>query len=231
MITKRSFLCLVLAVLLGLTLGACQTLREGTQKTQAVEETTEPAAKERIFRTSDALFQITADTSWKKARKALKLEDASLALAKGDSAYLALISEYRYNFADGLSGYQELVVKNMQDHIDEDVTSETEELRMNGHEALKTEIAGKVEGQAFTYVIYCVEVEDYYVQVICWSGTEAREEFAAEFDKIARSLMSESEASESEAMEASEEAENAGSESEDTQDFDPAESSWDSEEN
>lgn len=193
---KRSFLCLLLAVFLSLTFTACQTSQDQKQEERSAKETTEPVAEEKTFKSSDELFQLTADDTWSNVAKTLGIEDASLAIGKNDEAYIALISEYRYNFADGLSGYQELVVKNMQNHIDEDETGETEELRLGSHEALKTEITGKVDEEESTYVIYCVEVEDYYVQIICWSKADEQEKFAAEFDKIVRSLMSQSEAQE-----------------------------------
>lgn len=193
---KRSFLYLLLAIVLSLTLTACQTSRSDKPEERSAKETTESAAQEKVFKSSDELFQLTADDTWKNASKILDIEDASIAIGKNDQAYITLISEYRYNFADELSGYHELVVKNMQDHIDKDETGETEELRLGDHDAFKTEITGKVDGEESAYVIYCVEIEDYYVQVICWSGTSDQEKFAAEFDKIARSLMSRSEAQE-----------------------------------
>lgn len=211
---KRSFLYLLLAIVLSLTLTACQASQSDKPEERSAKETTEPAAQEKIFKSSDELFQLTADDTWKNTAKTLDIEDASIAIGKNDQAYITLISEYRYNFADGLSGYHEMVVKNMQDHIDEDKTGEEEELRLGDHDAFKTEITGKVDGEESTYVIYCVEIEDYYVQVICWSGTDDQEKFAAEFDKIARSLMSRSEAQEN-----SEESGNTSDES--------SESSWD----
>lgn len=211
---KRSFLYLLLAIILSLTFTACQASQSDKSEERSAKETTEPTAQEKIFKSSDELFQLTADDTWKNARKALDIEDASLAIGKNNEAYIVLINEYRYNFSDGLSGYHELVVKNMQDHIDKDETGETEELRLGDHDALKTEITGMVDGEESAYVIYCAEIEDYYVQVICWSGTSDQEKFAAEFDKIARSLMSQSEA-----LENQEESDNSSDES--------SEFSWD----
>lgn len=187
---KRTALCLVLALTLCLFLAACQSSPENKQGDEAVKETTQEAAAEKTFKSEDELFQLTADEDWKNARSALGIEDASLAISKNGEAYIALISEYKYNFSnvDGLSGYNEMVIKHLENNIDEDKTSGTEELQLGDYDAYKTEIIGKVEGVDCIYIAYCLETDEYYAQLICWNTAKSQDKYAAEFDKIVRSF-------------------------------------------
>lgn len=198
---KRTVGCLILTLLLCLSLAACQTSEKKTQEDTAAKETTQAAEKN--FKTNDDLFQITADANWKNARKSLDIEDASLAISKNDEAYIALVSEYKYNFStvEDLSDYNDMVIKHMENNIDQDETSETEELKLGDYDARKTEITGEVEETDCIYIVYCVETDEHYAQLICWSSAESPNEYISEFDKIARSLTDVQEDSEEEGYE------------------------------
>ncbi|MCB6994597.1 hypothetical protein LI177_14020 [bacterium 210820-DFI.6.37] len=211
---RKKVLCFVLAFALCLSFAACTAASEPEEPSESTEPSTEAPAKDKVFKTSDELFQITADENWSPAEESLNIEDAGLVLAKeaetadaqetsqpaeaseneksGETAdgYIALISEYKYNFSEGLSGYNKLVVKHMEKNVDEEKTSQSEELKLGEHDAYKTVMSGKVEELEVTYAIYCAEVDSYYVQLICWSPDASQDKLAAEFDKIARSLRS-----------------------------------------
>lgn len=191
-IMKRTVACLVLVLMLCFSLAACQNSPESGQGDKAAKETTQEAAAEKTFKSEDDLFQITADEEWKNARATLGIEDASLAISKNNEAYIALISEYKYNFSnvEDLSGYNEMVIKHLENNIDEDKASETEEVKLGDYDACKTEITGKVGGADCIYTAYCLETDECYAQFICWSTAKSQDKYAAEFDKIARSLTS-----------------------------------------
>lgn len=186
---KKSFLCLSLMLVICLSLAACGSPQTGgeTDKTAATE-TTQAPAKEKVFETSDGRFQITADEDWSDAKNILKIEDAALSISKGTEGYIALISESKYNFSEKLSGYNKLVVKHMEKSIDDENTSEPQELKLGKYDAYKTTISGKVEDVAMVYQIYCAEIDDRYIQLICWSLDGSQKKLAEEFDKIAQTL-------------------------------------------
>lgn len=198
---RKKVLCFALAVVLCLSFAACTAASEPEEPEEnAAEPSTEAPVADKVFQTSDELFQITADENWEEmedAEESLGIQDAVLVIsrelkastaAEKTNGYIALINEYKYNFSDGLSGYNRLVVKHMEKNVDEEKTDESEELKLGDYDAYKTVMSGKVEGIDLTYVIYCAEVDSYYTQLICWSPDVSQDELAAEFDKIARSL-------------------------------------------
>lgn len=213
---RKKVFCLALAVALCLSFAACTAASEPEEPAEsAAEPSTEAPVADKVFQTSDGLFQITADENWgevEDAEAALGIQDAVLVLSKELKAsgaaealetaetaentenaepaecYIALISEYKYNFSGGLSDYNRLVVKHMEKNVDEEKTGESEELKLGDYDAYKTVMSGKVEGTDAAYAIYCAEVNSYYIQLICWSPAASQDELAAEFDKIARSL-------------------------------------------
>lgn len=186
---KKKGLCFILAALLCLSFAACDTSSSSQkgEENKAAEETRQPV-KEKVFKTSDQMFQITADEDWTDTDESLNIQDAVLTVSKGAEGYIALISEYKYNFSTDLSGYNKMVVKHMEKSVAEDSSSESETLKLGNYDAFKTTMTGLVEGEAETYEIYCAETDNYYVQLICWSASEKQDEFAVEFDKIAHSL-------------------------------------------
>lgn len=184
---KKKFLCLALVFLLCLAFAACGTAKNKETK-ETTTQTTEAAVKEKVFKTSDDKFQLTADEDWKEASDLLEIDDAALSLAKKAEGYIALISEYKYNFSNGLSGYNNLVIRHMQKNIEKDESSEPEKIKLGDYEAYKTTMTGEVEGVAQAYSIYCAEIGDNYIQLICWSKENGQKEFSREFDKIAKTL-------------------------------------------
>lgn len=185
---SRKILSLAAVLILCLSITACAGPSQENQAKDAAVETTEAKAAPLDFKTEDGMLKITADENWSNAKETLGVEDAQLAVSRQDNAYIVLISEYKYNFAEGFSGFNELVIRHMEKSIDQDETSQTQALKLGEYDALKTTISGNVEGTDQTYEIYCAEINDRFVQLICWSSAKQQQKFAAEFDKIARSL-------------------------------------------
>ena len=187
---KRVFLCMALVFVLCFSLAACSISGEKDSAKETAAETTEAPAKEKVFESDNELFCIKADENWKDAQKRLEIEDATLSISKNQEAYIALISEYKYNFPsqDGLSGYNELVIKNMEKNVDNEETGKSEKLQIDDYDAYRTVMTGQVEKQNTAYIIYCVEMDDYYVQLVCWNIGNNSDKYGTEFDKIARTL-------------------------------------------
>ncbi|MCQ4637772.1 hypothetical protein NE619_13640 [Anaerovorax odorimutans] len=186
---KKSFLCLSLILMMCLSFAACGTSqsKEKADETAALE-TTQAPVKEKVFKTSDERFQITANEDWSDAKDVLDIEDATLSIAKNAEGYIALISENKYNFSEKLSGYNKMVVKNMGKNIDEEKTSKSQEMKLGSYNAYKTMIAGKIDDVDQVYQIYCAEINDRYVQLVCWSLEGNQKKLTEEFDKIAQTL-------------------------------------------
>lgn len=173
-----------------LSFAACSAAEENEDAKEAAtaSEATLAPAKEKVFQTSDERFELTADENWTDAEKLLEIEDATLSISKNAEGYIALISESRYNFSDKLSGYNKMVKKHMENNIDQEETGETEKIKLGKYDAYKTIITGQVDGVAQTYQIYCTEINDRYIQLICWSLDSSGSELSKEFDKIAQTL-------------------------------------------
>lgn len=191
---KRRTWILFLILTVCLVLSSCSLPFENSGNTepdkQSEQGILQPSAKEKIFVSEDRLFCLTADESWEEAKNFLDIQDASLSLSKGSRNYIVLISEYKYNFSSeaGLEGYNRLVIKNMERNVDEDEAGEVERIRLGDYDACRTVLTGKVEEQAMSYTIYCAEIEDYYVQLICWTTEEDVQAAEAAFDQIAQTL-------------------------------------------
>lgn len=186
---KVKFLCLILVMILGLSLGACAS-KDAKASKETTKATTEAPPREKIFRTTDGRFQITADESWKDAAKILNLEDATLDISRGADAHIVLISENKYNFSKGLSGYSDLVVRHMEKNIDNAKVSGSENTSLGDYNAYKTTITEDARDYTVVYVVYCAEIKDRYIQLVCWSNGSNQEKFAKEFEKIAKTLSS-----------------------------------------
>lgn len=187
---RRKVLSLTLILILCMVFTACSGPSDRGKDQIAETEATEPKAVEKVFTSDDGQFCITADEDWEDAEDVLQIQDAVLAISKNAEGYITLISENKYNFSQELSGYNKLVVKHMEKNVDQETASEPEQVKLGEYDAYKTIMSGKVDDLEVVYVIYCAEVDDSYVQLICWSLKKAQDKFAAEFDSIAQSLSS-----------------------------------------
>lgn len=189
---KKRGLCFALVFLLALFCASCSSSVKAQEEDHPAARAEQQApAAERVFETEDGLLQVTADESWEQPREDLGIQDASLTLSKGGDAYMALISEYRWNFPMDLAGYSDMVLKQMKDHISRDEAGKTEEISLGEYEALRTDVTGYVgeEEEHQAYRICCAQAGDCYVQLIFWCPADKREDFGEEFDRIAESLL------------------------------------------
>lgn len=193
---KQRGLCFALVFMLVLFCTSCSSssVKAKAEKPVNAAEEMKAPAEEKEFQTEDGLFCITADERWEDAGDELEIEDASLALSQNGEAWIALISEYRWNFPIEFSDYNSMVLKQMKDHISHDEAGETEAVSLGDYEAFRTNVTGNVEGENQVYRIYCVQAGEYYVQLICWCSEERQNVFEGEFDRIAQSLLPAAEA-------------------------------------
>lgn len=187
---KNRGLCFALAFMLMLFGTSCSSSSAKAQAKGAAEAgaTKEIPAAEKSFETTDQLLHITADEDWEDAENLLNIEDASLAVSRNGAAYIAIISEYRWNFPIGLEDYNDMVMKQIKDHVDNDKAGESERISIGDYDAFCTRITGLVGKENQAYRIYCVQAGDYYIQMICWCPIEREKAFGVEFDRIAHTL-------------------------------------------
>lgn len=185
---KQRGLCLIVAVILALSFTSCSASSAKEQSGDKMGKEAAAPIVEQSFQTDDGQFAITADKSWQTAGEDLNIQDASLALSKDGEAYIALISEYRWNFPIDLIDYNRMVVKQIRDHVDQDEAEESEAVSIGSYEAFSTKVTGTVEGDRQAYWIYCIQAGDSYIQMILWCNGEKQDAFGEEFERIAGSL-------------------------------------------
>lgn len=185
---KKRGLYFVLAIILALSFTSCSVSSAKEQPDDKKPEKTAVPAAEQSFQTSDGRFSLTADDTWQQAGEELNIQDASLVLTKSGEGYIALISEYRWNFPIDLAEYNRMAVKQIRDHVDQDEAGQSEAISLGNYEAFRTTITGTVEGSSQAYWLYCLQAGDAYIQLLLWCNEEKQEAFGEEFDRIAGSL-------------------------------------------
>lgn len=138
------------------------------------------SGKTTTVKASDGTLQCEIPAGWADASGKLNAV-ASLEVAdEGADRYMVVIPELKDDFdADlDLEGYNKIIVNNVTKMVENAETVSTEELQINGNDAILTQIKGTVEGVKITYWLCAEEFPERYAQIMGWtlSGKAAKSE-------------------------------------------------------
>ncbi|WP_054949130.1 PsbP-related protein [Numidum massiliense] len=152
-------------------------------------QTTLASEQENVRKSPDGSFQIEAPKDWRE-RNDLNPQ-ATLGLANLiKEKYLIILYDNKKDFVKGakLDDYYDIVSTNMTDGAKDGKASKPQKLTINELPALHFSMPANVEGIDVQYIVYLVEADDKFYQLVFWTVDENVATHQAEFEKIAASF-------------------------------------------
>lgn len=136
----------------------------------------------------DSLCQISVPSDW-IVRDDLT-DAANLQVSDvGGQQYLIVLTESKLDFSEmTLENYLHSTTENILSSLNDSTVSDTVRLTINGKPALQVEIGGRIEHVNLTYAHTVVEDQDYFYQVMTWSGRSSFDQRKALTNQILQSF-------------------------------------------
>lgn len=133
---------------------------------------------------SDSLISVKYPASWKTLTKLN--EDAQLQLGSSRrEEYLLVFNESKADFGGTLADYGSIVSGNLRKVLADAEVSDPEMLTINGLNALRYQISGKLKGLNLEYFLTVVESPNHFHQVMMWTLKSKKEAAFPVFEQVA----------------------------------------------
>lgn len=146
-------------------------------------------AKDEIFKSYNEKFEVTANSSWKKAATKGELNDSAdieISDAKNQKYMIALM-ESKEDLTWSYDEYSEFILKQNSTIYGVEL-KDIKTTKIDGHDVDYVEFMTKPDGINIYMRIYVVETENYYGQILIWTKYSQRDDVKDEFDKIVSSF-------------------------------------------
>lgn len=135
----------------------------------------------------DQKYALTVPHSW----RAMNEINAKASIATGNGLkeqYLMVISESKDGFTGTLSDYAQTVTENIAAKASNAQSGDLEQVTVNGKNALRRRITGKIEGLDIAYMHTSLETDDQWCQLICWTLAPREKIAFPVFEKVVNTL-------------------------------------------
>lgn len=117
-------------------------------------------------------------------------------------AYVLVIDEAKSDLEavslkfSNVQDYYDFMLKNYEKSLTDTKVKKAETIKINGYQAIQTELRGKFETEdkkqvSICYLLTAVETKNYFYQIACWSTDENRDKLREDFKKMVSSLREE----------------------------------------
>ena len=145
--------------------------------------------KVKTLTSTDDICSISVPEIWKEAN--LGAPSAVLQVAKFDSnLFMLIINEAKDNFSDGttLQDYYDTVISLVATQLINMEIGDPINTEINGMQAIQVDLHGEANKVKLSYLLTCVESEEYFHRVLCWSLQSNYDDNKETFMQIADSF-------------------------------------------
>lgn len=159
----------------------------GIREAQKAETTESAKSGADAGLSTDSLIRVKYPSHWKTLTKVN--DEAQLqAGSPRREEYLLIFNESKSDFAGTLADYGAIVVGHLEKVLSGAEVSDPEKLTINGLNALRYQISGKLKGLNLEYYVTVVESPNHFHQVMMWTLKSKKETAFPIFQEVTSSF-------------------------------------------
>lgn len=139
-----------------------------------------PTGEEQVLTSKDGMHTVTIPGGWRDEEDRLNPVACLAASNRNEEEYVIVLPNNRENLSIiypdfDLQKYSDYVVETMTERMGNPTVGSSEPVQVGGHPAVRSTFSGEVKNTQITYWLTCVELENYYIQLIGWTSSDRAE--------------------------------------------------------